>query len=113
MRHKIRMASNLTSSIGLSTKIKFENKKQRSFYKSFHSLHPKIQSLYDAESTSFNGLLEESRRNQIELIRGIEDTLCYNFETIEKVSPLDLKWSSLFSSSKGYKKNRMSFYLIY
>ena len=102
------MVSNLTRSIGLNTKMKFDNQSHRSFVKSFYSLHPKIQSLYDAESTSFNGLLEESRRNQIELIRGIEDILRWDFETIKKVSPLDLKWSSLFSNSTGYKKNRMS-----
>ena len=93
MRHKIKMVSN----VGFAARKDVNFKKSDSFINSILKVHPKIKSSYDAEYSRFNELLEESRKRQIELIRGIEDILCHDFETTKKESPLDLKWSSLIS----------------
>lgn len=96
MRHKIKMFSNL----GFAARKNVNLNKSDPFINSILKVHPKIKSRYDEESTRFNGLLEESRMSQIELIRTLEDeiSLEFDFKTIKRVSPLDLKWSSLFSS---------------
>ena len=60
--------------------------------------HIPIKHRYDEENNRFNDLLEESRKRQIELVRTMEDMTRHDFKTTKKISPLDLKWSSLFST---------------
>ena len=94
MRHKIKMFSNL----GFPARNYVNLKKSDIFFNSILKVHPKIKSRYDEENNRFNDLLEESRKRQIELVRTMEDMTRHEFKTTKKISPLDLKWSRLFST---------------
>ena len=88
----------MVSNLGFAARKYVNVNKSDPFINSILKVHPKIKSRYDEENNRFNDLLEESRKCQIDLARTIENLTCHDFKTTKKISPLDLKWSRLFST---------------